>query len=256
MPDFPISFPDTTLVLNNNGRGANVDVGLVFNRSLGTTSNVAFYWNEATQSFITAQTNSAGTVDANIVPTSYANITSGVVNATTIYTTNGIFYANGEPAGGTPGGAVSSLQYNNNQNLSGANIYYNNTNGNLAISSVTPSTSFNTGAVVVDGGIGVAGSAYISAVYTNGLYWASNSAVIQTGGGSSSQMSMDWGLITDAPTAGTTYDFGTIAGASGYTVTTITIGELAQYGSADLMNGSDEIDLLEPNPGTASFSLA
>jgi hypothetical protein len=259
IPDFPVSFPDTLITLNNNGRQANLDVGLVFNRTLGSTApNVALYWSESTQSFVTAYTNSSGNTDSNVVPTSYANITSGVVTANTIYTTTGIFYANGAPAGGSPGGSQGSIQFNNNQTLSGSTVFYDNATGNTVITSTTPSTSFNTGAVVIDGGMGVAGSAYIAQVYTNGLFWAGNSQVIQTGGGGGgSSLSMDWGFITDIPTASATYDFGTIAGASGYTVTTLPINEFATPTSpGDLMTGTYEIDLLEPNPGSASYDLA
>jgi hypothetical protein len=213
IPDFPVSFPDTLITLNNNGSQPGYDLGLVLNRAKGNNSvaNVALYWNEATQSFVTAFTNSSGVTDANVVPTSYANITSGVVTANTIYTTTGIFYANGAPAGGSPGGAQGAVQFNNNQALAGSQVFYDTVTGNTVVTTTTPSTSFSTGAMVVDGGVGIAGNAYISTVYTNGLYWAGNSQVIQTGGGgSSNQFSMDWGSITDAPTLGTTYDFGTL----------------------------------------------
>lgn len=260
IPDFPVSFPDTLITLNNNGNAIGPDVGVVFNRALGNNSvaNVALYWNEATQSFITAYTNSSGTTDSNIVPTSYANITSGVVTASTIYTTTGIFYANGAPAGGSPGGAQGSIQFNDNQTLAGSGIFYDNSTGNTVITSATPSTSFDTGAVVIEGGMGVSGSAYISQVYTNGLYWAGNSQIIQTGGGSSSgQMSMDWGLITDTPTLGLLFDFGTIAGASGYVVTTLPINEyVTPLSPTDMLIGSETIDLMEPATSSASCDLA
>ena len=258
IPDFPVSFPDTALVLNNNGAGANIDVGLVFNRSLGVTSNVAIYWNEATQSFITAHTNDAGVTDANIVPTSYANLTSGVVTANTIYTETGIFYANGAPAGGSPGGSLGSMQFNNNQTLDGSQIYYNPITGNTVVETTTPSTSFDTGAVVIKGGLGVAGDAYISHVYTDGLFWAGNSQIIQTGGGGG-VMSMDWGYIVDPTTIATQLDFGTLDG-TGYSVTTMTLSEFLvppPIGpGGDLMNSSELIDMLEPTTRVTTIDLA
>jgi hypothetical protein len=55
--------------------------------------------------------------------------------------------------------------------------------GKLGISYTTNSTSTTTGAVTIAGGLGVAGNVYAGEIYTSGLRWASNSAVIQTGGG-------------------------------------------------------------------------
>lgn len=257
IPDFPVSFPDTLIELNNNGTVANLDIGFVFNRTLGNTaSNVALYWNESTQSFVTAYTNSSGNTDSNVEPITYANITSGVVTANTIYTTTGIFFANGAPAGGSPGGVNGSVQFNDNQTLNGSNISYNKNNGNLTISSLTNSTSKTTGAVVIEGGLGVGGDVYATHVFADGLFWAGNGQVIQTGGGGGGgQMSMDWGLITDGPSLSTTYDFG-LLDTSGYSVTTILISEFIPAFDGDLMNGSDEIDLLEPSTATVVYDLA
>lgn len=259
IPDFPVSFPDTLLELNNNGTEANLDVGFVFNRTLGTTApNVALYWNEEKQSFITAYTTSSGNIDSNIVPTTYANITSGVVSANTIYTETGIFYANGAPAGGSPGGDQGALQFNNNQTLDGANVFYYPSSGNTVVTTTTPSTSFDTGAVVVAGGMGIAGDTYIAKIYTNGIYWAGNSQIVQTGGGGGG-WSMDWGFITEATTIGTQFDLGTLDG-TGYTVTTYPLTEFIVpepigY-DADLMNANEVIDLLEPIGHTVTVDLA
>ena len=46
----------------------------------------------------------------------------------------------------------------------------------------TPSTSNNTGSLIVSGGVGVAGNVYANAVYTNGLFYA-NGTPYSTGGG-------------------------------------------------------------------------
>lgn len=53
----------------------------------------------------------------------------------------------------------------------------------LSVNATTTSTSTTSGALTVAGGVGIAGNIYSNAVYTNGLFWAGNNAVISTGGG-------------------------------------------------------------------------
>ena len=55
------------------------------------------------------------------------------------------------------------------------------TNGYLQLTSGNTSTSTTTGALRVTGGVGVTGSVWSGAVYTNGYYWAANGASILTG---------------------------------------------------------------------------
>ena len=87
-------FVDPITVLHQASTQANVDVGFLFNRANGLVSNVALYWNESSQSFVTAFTSSDGTTNTNIAVTSYANITTGniVVSAISVsgvdFTTN------------------------------------------------------------------------------------------------------------------------------------------------------------------------
>jgi len=51
----------------------------------------------------------------------------------------------------------------------------------MTIESTTTSTSTSTGALTVAGGLGVTGNVYAGAVYTSGLRWSANGAIIQTG---------------------------------------------------------------------------
>lgn len=51
----------------------------------------------------------------------------------------------------------------------------------MSVESTTTSTSTSTGALTVAGGLGVAGNVYAGAVYTSGLRWSANGAIIQTG---------------------------------------------------------------------------
>ena len=74
-------FNDPLLVLHHGSGSADSDVGFVFNRANGLVANVALYWSEADSTFYTAYTNSGGATDANLVPTSYAPITVGTLNA-------------------------------------------------------------------------------------------------------------------------------------------------------------------------------
>jgi hypothetical protein len=74
-------FNDPLLVLHQGSTSNDSDVGFVFNRANGLVSNVAVYWSETDNSFYTAFTDSGGTGDANLVPTSYAPITVGTLNA-------------------------------------------------------------------------------------------------------------------------------------------------------------------------------
>jgi len=95
---------DPITVLNQGSTVANVDVGFLFNRANGLVSNVALYWSEGNQSFITAFTNNTGATNSNVLVSSYAPITVG-----NIITTNGVFWANGTAySSGTTGSSGSS----------------------------------------------------------------------------------------------------------------------------------------------------
>jgi hypothetical protein len=73
------SLTDPITVLNGGATSANVDVGFLMNRANGLISNVALYWNESGNTFVTAFTSNTGVTDSNIAVTRYANITTGHV---------------------------------------------------------------------------------------------------------------------------------------------------------------------------------
>jgi len=87
-------FNDPITVLNG-GNTTDDDVGFLINRANGLVSNVAIYWNEATNSFITAHTANTGITNSNIAVSSYANITMGTAHVNSVVTTNGVFWPNG-----------------------------------------------------------------------------------------------------------------------------------------------------------------
>lgn len=74
-------FTDPILVLHQGSTVANVDTGFLFNRANGLVSNVAIYWSESANSFVTAFTTSTGAPDANVAPTQFANIRVGTATA-------------------------------------------------------------------------------------------------------------------------------------------------------------------------------
>ena len=116
-------FVDPITVLHQAATQANVDVGFLFNRANGLVSNVALYWSEANQSFITAFTSNSGVTNTNVAISSYANLSVGNINtAGNIYantagttttvanlvTTNGIFWANGVAWSSTSSGGSTT----------------------------------------------------------------------------------------------------------------------------------------------------
>ena len=76
-----------------------------------------------------------------------------------------------------------------NANLGSFETYANtkigtNTNSNLVVVSTTPSTDTTTGALVVGGGVGIAGNIHGDKFYTvNGIFWSGNGAAYSSGSG-------------------------------------------------------------------------
>ena len=87
-------FMDPITVLHQGASSANVDVGFLLNRANGLVSNVALYWSESSQSFITAFTSNTGVTDTNVAVTSYANITAGSIYSSGINSKHGYTWAN------------------------------------------------------------------------------------------------------------------------------------------------------------------
>ena len=169
-------FNDTITVLHGNASVANADIGLLMNRAGGLVANVALYWNESSQSFITAYTSSDGVSYSNIAVTSYANLTVGnIINY-------GNFTSNGTVISNTVNAATICNTGAVHTGSTGTFTSWANVTGTAT------STSTTTGALVVAGGVGVAGNIYVGGIYigaggTNGLYWSANNSAVSTGGG-------------------------------------------------------------------------
>jgi hypothetical protein len=146
------SFTDPITVLHQGASSPDVDVGFLFNRANGLVSNVALYWSESAQSFVTAYTGATGVTNANVSVTSYANVRTGNITANGFFWSNGTVFSSGSTF---TGGYVA------NQSTFGANLVAN---------SGVASSSNVTGAVVVSGGIGVSGSINVGSnlVFSNG----------------------------------------------------------------------------------------
>ena len=176
-------FQDPITVLHQGASSPNVDVGFLFNRANGLVPNVALYWSESLQSIVYAQTSSTGATNSNIVVTSYADVTAGSVKASNIYTTGLFWAANSQQYSGLvtfPAGSTGTIQFNNNGLLGAAPLRYFSSNGAIVANSTVNSVNTTTGAMQIAGGLGVAGSAFAGAVYSNSYFYA-NGSPIRTG---------------------------------------------------------------------------
>ena len=129
-------FMDPITVLHQGATSANVDVGFLMNRANGLVSNVALYWNEAGNTFVTAFTSNSGATDTNVSVTSYANVTTGAHTITTSSTINSTSTSTGALV--VTGGAGIS----GNVNI-GGNLTVSNFLGNVFFGP-TPTTTYYT----------------------------------------------------------------------------------------------------------------
>jgi hypothetical protein len=188
-------FTDPILVLHQSATAANVDSGFLFNRANGLVSNVAIYWSESANSFVTAFTTNAGSSNSNISVSMYANLRTGILTSNSITNSGtlvigntgdvsaniGSFYTYANTTFATVSGTSSGID----ANLGAFQAYANtkigtNNNGNLVVAALTQSTSTTTGALVVGGGAAVGGNLYVGGnlIVSNVVY--QNSEIITT----------------------------------------------------------------------------
>lgn len=96
------AFSDSILIANF-GNVANRDIGMIYDRSQGGSSNVALVWKESLNAFGFFLTNSTGKDTGNITVTGNANIAVGniILNGTGIFWANGTQFTSGGGGGGT-----------------------------------------------------------------------------------------------------------------------------------------------------------
>ena len=90
----------------------------------------------------------------------------------------------GGGGGGSPAGSTGDVQFNNGGALGATTLFYSAATGNLVLTDTTESVSNVTGAMVIQGGLGVAGNVYANTIYTaTGIRWAGNGVAFSSGGG-------------------------------------------------------------------------
>jgi hypothetical protein len=163
-------FIGTTDINYNRASGSQTLTGVAIDGTAATATNAI---NTQITSNISSGTayvsfvnSTSGNVAQNVNTSLTYNPNSGNLRAYGIQTDTGVYWAgNGAAFSSSPGGTSGQLQYNNNNAFTGANIVFNNANGNLVITSTTTSTSSTTGALVVSGGVGVGGALFNGGVH-------------------------------------------------------------------------------------------
>lgn len=160
-------FIGTTGINYNRTSGSQTLTGVAIDGTAGTatdaintqiTSNIS-----AGTAYVSFVNSTSGNAAQNVNTSLTYNPNSGNLRAYGIQTDTGVYWAgNGAAFSSSPGGSSGQLQYNNNNAFTGANIIFNNANGNLVITSTTAATSATTGALVVSGGAGFAANVFTS----------------------------------------------------------------------------------------------
>ena len=178
---------DPVSVLNKGSTLANIDVGFVFNRDGGISSNAAIIWQESSDQFVLGLTSNTGAAFANVVFSEYANLRVSTLTATFVNTTGNIvsggnvtapyFFGNGSQLSGVITSVTKIINGTSDVTAySGGNVAVTvggTANTILFTNSIT-STSNVTGALRVSGlgGIGVGGNLYVG--QRVGFVWGAN----------------------------------------------------------------------------------
>ena len=125
---------------------------------------------------ISGGTTSANTVSGALVVVGGIGV-SGTINTNNILSNEGFFWSNGAiySGEGVPGGDDYDFQFKTGTTFSGATGFrYTTGIGNIVLSTATTSSNVSTGAMVIIGGLGVAGNINAGQVSTNGGFFWSN----------------------------------------------------------------------------------
>jgi hypothetical protein len=227
-------FIGTTGVNYNRSSAAQTLTGIAIDGTAGTATNaintqVTSNISSGT-AYVTFVSATSGNAAQNINTALTYNPNSGNLRAYGVLTDTGIYWAgNGAAFSSAPGGTTGQLQYNNSNQFTGANIVFNNANGNLVITSTTTSTSTTTGALVVNGGVGIAGVGIIGgnivAAATTTSTSTTTGAIVSRGGVGISGALFNGGVHEST---------GNIVAAATTTSTSTTTGALVVRGGAGI----------------------
>jgi len=130
---------------------------------------------------VNSVTTSTSTTTGAMVVIGGAGVGGNIWSGGNIFTTNGLFWAGNRAAYNIAvSGSDTQIQYNDNGVQNGANITFAKANGNVVINSVTTSGNTTSGALVIRGGMGVAGNTYISGNVILGSGATSNVVIAAT----------------------------------------------------------------------------
>lgn len=223
-----VYFQDPLILLNNKSTLANTDVGFVFNRDAGISSNVALIWQESSQSFVFAYTSSNALPQGNVTIGSNANITAQA------------FIGSGAYLSTLPGYAYGNVNVAAYLNTQGYNLY---SNVNVTAYLGTGTVGINNANVA--GNLNIVGNLTVGNWITGGPstgnisgvnFLTANNIVITTGG-SISSLDGTVRIGVNANTAANAVSIGFNAGSRNQGLEAIAIGATA----GNVNQGSDAV---------------
>lgn len=170
----------TTSVNLNRASGSQILSGVGIDGTAATATN-------AINTQITANTNAgtayvtfvdktAGNAAQNATTSLTFNPSTGNLTTYGMFTTTGVYWSgNGAAFSSSPGGSTGQIQYNNASTFAGAaGLTYFPASGNLYLSTNTQSISATTGAMVIEGGLGLDSNVYINGSAGNSIIATGN----------------------------------------------------------------------------------
>jgi len=126
--------------------------------------------------YITFVDRTSGNAAQNATTSLTFNPSTGNLTTYGMFTTTGVYWAgNGAAFSSSPGGATSQIQYNSSSTFAGAsNFTYTAASGNVVIGSNTQAISNDTGALVIEGGVGIDGNIYVRGSAGNAIVATGN----------------------------------------------------------------------------------
>lgn len=170
----------TTSVSLNRASASQTLTGIGIDGTAATATNAVNSQLTANTSagiaYITFADKTSGNAAQNATTSLTFNPSTGNLTTYGMFTSTGVYWAgNGAAFSSSPGGATGQLQFNDASTFAGASnfIYYSAT-GNVYLSTNTQSTSVTTGALVIEGGLGLDSNVYINGSAGNSIVATGN----------------------------------------------------------------------------------